>query len=328
MFTPTSKVFLPVAGAALFLAAVYKILTGDLLGGVLYLMVGTLAFLLGVMLSTVRENEVAPVVAPDAPPPAVRPVAVAPVPGGGGWAVMAAMALGLAVLGLIQHQGFTWAGLILGLAGTAGWLARSAAESTGRQISLLPIGLPVLGLFAIGSVMYFLSRILLAVTETTSWVIALAVAVVIMVVASIAAVRPNISGRALAAVLALGSAAMIGGGLVAAAQGERHIEQHAEAHHGGEAALVQLAAENTTFSRDEITLKADSEVEIRFDNNDRNVQHNITILGQDPSRPIFRGQLVTGVATVTYSFHAPPPGEYSFQCDVHPGQMKGKVRVA
>ncbi|MDQ4069732.1 MAG: cupredoxin domain-containing protein, partial [Actinomycetota bacterium] len=139
-------------------------------------------------------------------------------------------------------------------------------------------------------------------------------------------VRPNISGRALAASLALGSVLMVAGGLVAAARGERHIERHAEAH-GGEAALVQLAAENTAFSRDEITLAADTEVEVRFDNNDRNVQHNITILGQDPSQPVFRGQLVTGVATVTYTFHAPPPGEYRFQCDVHPAQMSGRVTV-
>ena len=326
MFTQTSKVFLPVAGAALFLGAVYKILTGDLFGGFLYVMVGTLAFLLGVVLSTVRENEVAPVVAPDAPPPGVRPVAVAPLPGGGAWPVLGALALGMLVLGLVQHQGFTWAAVVVGAAAAAGWMARAASESTGRPISLLPIGLPVLGLFAIGSVMYFLSRILLAVTETTSWVIALAVAVVIMLVATIAALRPNISGRALAGTLAMGSVLMIAGGLVAAAQGERHIEHHAE-EHAGEAALVQLGAENTAFSRDEIRLEADTEVEIRFDNNDRNVQHNITILGQDPSRPIFRGQLVTGVATVTYTFHAPPAGEYSFQCDVHPGQMKGKVRV-
>ena len=67
MFTPASKVFMPVAGATLFLAAVYKIITGDLLGGVLYLMVGSVSFLLGIMLSTVRENETAAVVAPDAP---------------------------------------------------------------------------------------------------------------------------------------------------------------------------------------------------------------------------------------------------------------------
>ena len=327
MFTPTSKVFLPLAGVALVLGAIYKSITGDLLGGVLYLMAGTVAFLLGVMLSSVRENELAPVVAPDAPPPAVRPVIAPAMAGGGGWAVVGAVAVGLIVLGLVQHALFTYAGLLVGLAAGAGWLARSASEITGRQISLLPLGLPVLGLFTIGSIMFFLSRILLAVTETTSWVLALAVAVVIMFVASIAAVRPNISGRTLAGALAVGGMVMIGGGLVAAAQGERHIEQHSE-EHAGEAGLVQIGAENTAFSREEITLTADTEVEIRFDNNDRNVQHNISILGQDPSRPVFRGQIVTGVATVTYTFHAPGPGEYNFQCDVHPGQMKGKVKVA
>ncbi len=327
MLTPTSKVFLPLAGAALFLGAVYKIITGDLLGGVLYLMVGTVAFVLGVMLSSVRENELAPVVAPDAPPPGVRPVVAPAVPGGGGWAVVGAVALALFVLGLVQHALFTWAGLVVALAAGAGWLTRSASESTGRQISLLPLGLPVLGFFAIGSIMFFLSRILLAVTETTSWVLALAVAVVIMFGASIAVARPNISGRTLAAALGVGGLVMIGGGVVAAAVGEREIEHHAE-EHAGEAALVQVAAENTAFSREELTLAADSEVEIRFDNNDRNVQHNITILGQDPSRPVFRGQIVTGVATVTYTFHAPGPGEYNFQCDIHPGQMKGKVKVA
>ena len=326
MFTPTSKVFLPLAGAALLLGAIYKILTGDLLGGVLYLMAGTVAFLLGVMLSSVRENELAPVVAPDAPPPAVRPVIAPAVPGGGGWAVLGAGAVVLVVLGLVEHALFTYAGLVIGATAAAGWLARGASESTGHHISLMPVGLPVLGLFAIGSIMFFLSRILLAVTETTSWVLALAVAIVIMFVATIAAVRPTISGRALAWALAAGAAVMIGGGVVAAAIGEREIEHHAE-EHGGEAAFVQISAENTTFSRDEITLAADTEVEIQFENNDRNVQHNISILGQNPAQPVFRGQLVTGVATVTYTFHAPPPGEYSFQCDVHPGQMKGTVKV-
>ena len=327
MLTPTSKVFLPVAGVALLLGAIYKILTGDLLGGVLFLMVGTVSFLLGIMLSTVRENELVPVVGADAPPPRVRPVVAAPLPGGGGWTLLAAVSVGLILVGLVEHSVFTLGGLLVGAAAGAGWLARAASESTGRPISLLPIGLPVVGLFAIGSVMFFLSRILLAVTETSSWVIALAVAVVMMGVASLAAVRPNISGRALATALALGSVLMIGGGLVASAVGERHIEQHSE-EHAGEAGLVQLEAENVTFSSDTITLKADEEVEIRFDNNDRAVQHNITILGQDPSRPVFRGELVTGVATATYRFHAPGAGEYKFQCDIHPTQMKGTVKVA
>jgi plastocyanin len=326
VFTQTSKLFLPVAGVSLFLGALYKIMSGDLLGSVLYLMVGSVAFLLGVMLSTVRENEYAAVIAADAPPPAVRPVHVRPLPGGGGWPVLAAASVALVMLGLIEHPAFTLFGLLLALAAGAGWLARAASETTGRAISLLPLGLPVLGLFTIGSVMFFLSRILLAVSETASWVIALLVGIVILAVASVAAVRPNITGRSLAAVLAIGSLFMVGGGVVAAAVGERHIEVHSE-EHAGDAARVQLGAENIAFEHDTITLAADTEVEIEFDNNDRETQHNITIIGQDPTKPIFRGQLVTGVATVVYTFHSPPAGEYKFQCDIHPAQMKGTVRV-
>ena len=325
MFTQTSKLFLPVAGVALFLGAVYQIMTRDVMGGVLYLMLASVAFLLGVMLSTVRENEYAPVVA-GSTAPTVRPVYVRPLPGGGGWPVLAGVSVGLVMIGLIQHPIFTWAGVLLALVAGSGWLARAASETTGRSISLLPIGLPVLSLAAIASVMYFMSRVLLAVSETASWVIALLVGVVILGCASVAAVRPNISGRTLAAVLAIGTVVMVGGGAFAAAVGERHIEVHAE-EHGGEAALVQLAAENVAFERDTITLAADTDVQIRFDNNDRDIQHNITILGQDPGRPIFRGQLVTGRATVTYTFHSPPAGEYRFQCDIHPTQMKGTVKV-
>jgi len=326
MFTQTSKLFLPVAGAAAFLAAAYHILTRDVFGGVLYLMVAAVAFVLGVMLSTVRENEYAPVVAPDAPPPVVRPVYVRPVPGGGGWPVLAGVSVGLVMIGLIEHPLFTWAGVLVAITAGTGWLTRSAAESTGRAISLMPIGLPMLSLATIASVMYFMSRVLLAVSETASWVIALLVGVVILGVASVAAVRPNISGRTLAAVLAIGSVVMVGGGVFAAAVGERHIEPHSEAH-AGDAALVQLGAKDISFDHDTITLAADTDVEIRFDNNDRDIQHNITILGQDPSRPIFRGQLVTGVATATYTFHSPPAGEYRFQCDIHPTQMRGTVKV-
>ena len=134
MFTPTSKLFLPVAGVALFLGAVYKIMhrRPPRLGAVPD---GRRRWrsCSGVMLSTVRENEYAPVVAADAPPPAVRAVAVAPLPGGGGWTVVGGVSFGLVMLGLIEHPLFTWAGVLLAMAAGAGWLARAASESTGRS---------------------------------------------------------------------------------------------------------------------------------------------------------------------------------------------------
>ncbi|MDQ2825427.1 MAG: cupredoxin domain-containing protein [Actinomycetota bacterium] len=323
MLTPTSKVFLPVGGMALFLAAVYKTLSGDVLGGTLYLMVGVVAFLLGVVLSSVRENELAPVIAADAPAPVVRAVAVAPVPGGGAWPLVAAVAVGLVVMGLVESSLFAAAGVLVGLVAAAGWLSRATSESTGRGVSLLPVGLPVLGLSFVASVMFCLSRILLAVPEKASTGIALAVAVLIMVVASVSALRPNVSGRTMAAALALGAMVMVGGGVAAAAVGERHIGEGDKAGAG----VVLVQAQGVAFVQQEIDLKANADVEIKFENKDKGVQHDIIIFATDPAKPLFRGDLVTGPATATYKFHAPPAGEYKFQCEVHP-TMKGIVKVS
>jgi plastocyanin len=324
MLTPTSKVFLPVSGVALLLGAIYKILTGDVLGGTLFLMVSAVAFVLGVMLSTVRENEYAPPVAADAPPPGVRAVAVAPVPGGGGWSAVGALSLGLIVLGVIVHPIITAAGVLVGLVAGAGWLARAASESTGRPISLLPIGLPVMGLLTIASVIFFLSRILLTVPKAASTIIAIAVGLLILGTASLFALRPNISSRAIVAALAIGAVVMVGGGVVAAARGERKTE--AKAGEAGAAAVFKMKAESVAFDKTEIDLKADADVEISFTNADKGIPHNIDISSAD-GKSIFKGDLLTGAATTTYAFHSPPAGTYNFQCDVHP-TMKGTVKVA
>jgi plastocyanin len=42
---------------------------------------------------------------------------------------------------------------------------------------------------------------------------------------------------------------------------------------------------------------------------------------------LFSGPQVTGPAQTTYSFAAPPPGQYFFHCEVHPN-MKGTVKVS
>jgi plastocyanin len=321
MLTPASKVFLPVSGVALLLGAIYKILTGDVLGGTLFLMVSVVAFVLGVMLSSVRENEYAPAVAADAPPPGVRAVAVAPVPGGGGWSVVAGASVALIVLGVIFHPVITGAGVLVGLAAGAGWLTRASSESTGRAISLMPIGLPVMGLVTIASVMFFLSRILLAVPKNASTIIAIVVGILILATASLFAVRPAISSRAIVAALAIGALVMVGGGIAAAAHGERKTEERV----GGPAG-VKVKAQSVAFDRTDIALKADAEVEITFTNADKGIQHNIDIFAGDPSNSLFKGDLVTGASTVTYTFKAPAAGTYKFQCDVHP-TMNGTVTV-
>jgi plastocyanin len=249
---------------------------------------------------------------------------VAPVPGGGGWSAVGGLALGLIVLGVIVHPIITAAGVLVGLAAGAGWLARAASESTGRPISLLPIGLPVMGLVTIASVIFFLSRILLTVPKAASTIIAIAVGLLILGTASLFAVRPNISSRAIVAALAIGAVVMVGGGVVAAARGERKTE--AKAGEAGAAAVFKLKAQSVAFDKTEIDLKADADVEISFTNADTGIPHNIDITSAD-GKSIFKGDLLTGAATTTYAFHSPPAGTYNFQCDVHP-TMKGTVKVA
>jgi plastocyanin len=306
---------------ALLFGLVYRLAAGDLLGTTLFLMLAVVAFVLGVMVATVRENEVVTPVAPDAGPPEVRPVAVAPVPGGAGWPLLGGVAVALVVVGLVVSPIMVAAGALVGLAAAAGWLSRAGAETTGRLPNLMPIGLPVVGLFAIGSLMFLISRILLAVPEQASTAIALFVALLIMTGASLAALRPSISSRSLVAGLAVAGVLLTAGGVVAAAKGERHTERPEAAETGG----LEITAKGLAFDKQDLPLKADAETQIHFTNDDAPTPHNIDIQS-DGGQTIFRGDLVTTKTTTIYTFKAPAAGTYKFQCDVHP-QMKGTVTV-
>jgi plastocyanin len=98
---------------------------------------------------------------------------------------------------------------------------------------------------------------------------------------------------------------------------------------GGEAAgpeAVSLSAKDLQFSTDAISVKPDEPIALTFDNQDAGVQHNVAIFqGPDATAPlVFRGDLVTGVASATYDVSALQPGQYFFHCDVHP-TMHGMI---
>lgn len=321
MLTQSSKVFLPVSAVAFIVGLAYRFWAGDLLGTTLFLGLAVVAFVLGVMISTVRENEVVAAVPADAAPPEVRPVAVAPVPGGGGWPLLAGAGITLLTVGLIVGPVLVGAGVLVLLAAGAGWLSRASGETTGRLPNLMPVGIPVVGLFVIGSLMFLISRILLAVPEQASTAIALLVAVFIMGVSSLAAVRPSISSRTLITVLAIVGVLLASAGALAASKGERKVEKPESAAAGE----IAVTARNIAFDKKDIELKADAESQISFTNKDAPTPHNIAILS-DGGQVIFRGQLATEKTPVTYSFKAPAAGKYKFQCDVHPN-MNGTVTV-
>ena len=64
---------------------------------------------------------------------------------------------------------------------------------------------------------------------------------------------------------------------------------------------------------------------IAFSNNDSGVQHNVEIKKADGSSA-FRGEIVTGVTTITYDVPALEAGAYTFNCTVHPA-MTGTLTV-
>ncbi len=91
---------------------------------------------------------------------------------------------------------------------------------------------------------------------------------------------------------------------------------------------ITVTAQGLQFDTSEIDLVADQPSTITFHNNDAGTQHNIAIY-EDSSlaKNLFRGELVTGVATATYHVPALAAGTYYFHCDVHP-TMSGSVVVA
>jgi plastocyanin len=88
---------------------------------------------------------------------------------------------------------------------------------------------------------------------------------------------------------------------------------------------IYLSASDFAFNRSTITVPAGSNVTMIFENLDAGFPHNFALYTDSSAMTlIFRGVLITGVATTTYSFEAPGvPGNYYFRCDAHPTTMIG-----
>lgn len=324
MLTQSSKVLLPVPVVALVAMVAYILMAGDHLGIALFAALATAATFGTVVLAAMRDPMPAATDAAEGEAPALHPVVAPRLVGGGSWPLVGALAAGLVVTSLVAGPVVGGAGVALALVALVGWLATVGAERTGRRpVNLMPFGIPVVGFAFIASLMFFMSRILLAVSEMAATWIAMLVAAVILAVASLYALRPSISGRTMLVSLAVASVLMMGGGLVAAAVGERHIEAHGGAH----AEEIHVAADNLAFDTDTIEIPAGGEVTISFENKE-SIPHNIAIYQtEEATEEIFVGEIVTGPITVEYHFTSPPPGSYFFRCDVHPN-MRGTVTVA
>lgn len=91
---------------------------------------------------------------------------------------------------------------------------------------------------------------------------------------------------------------------------------------------LTVTAQGLAFDRSTITVPAGSRVTITFVNRDQGTPHNMAFYTSNNFQDaIYRGQIITGAATATYSFTAPAiAGMYYFRCDPHP-VMNGQFIV-
>jgi plastocyanin len=96
---------------------------------------------------------------------------------------------------------------------------------------------------------------------------------------------------------------------------------------GGAAPGPTIVAKELAFDTDTIDLAEETPTAITFDNEDPGTQHNIGIYTDDTlAESLFKGDVITGPATTTYTVPPLKAGSYYFHCDVHP-TMKGTVEV-
>ncbi|MGI8872524.1 MAG: cytochrome c oxidase subunit II [Candidatus Limnocylindria bacterium] len=81
------------------------------------------------------------------------------------------------------------------------------------------------------------------------------------------------------------------------------------------AAEAKLVAKGIAFDQQKLEVPANRAFSLILDNQDT-VQHNVSI--SKGQQVLFRGELVAGGRSVKYQVPALPPGDYVFQCDVHP----------
>lgn len=205
-----------------------------------------------------------------------------------------------------------------------------AATPPPRRPMLPPLAYPVIALVFGAILVFSFSRVLLAVSKDAAPAIALLMALNVLVGAALVAYGGRVRRRPVSfPLLVLGAAGVIGLGLFALNLNERPAEGPGGGGGGSPPARLQLAAQGIKFDKGDLSMPAGAAVTLSFDNRDAGTPHNVAIFtDQSAKTVVFRGALVTGPKTTTYSFTAPAkPGTYYFHCDVHPTQMNGTVTV-
>ena len=194
-----------------------------------------------------------------------------------------------------------------------------------RDRLILPVLIPVGALAFILFLALVMSQIMLNVPAEIATSIAMMTAFNLLVAFSVMAAKPNAGRFLMAGLSAIVVVPLVLGS--AAAAGIVPLPEEEEPHGGEQVASVEIAANNLAFDKNELTIPADTEFLLVF-NNEEAQPHNVSILeAQGSANALFRGAIVTGPTVSEETVEPIPAGEYYFQCDVHPN-MSGTATAA
>src|SRR5437868_570822 len=238
-----AMVFLRLSGMAAALAVMYVVFARERAGFILLTSLSLAALAAGVIVVLDAHAEVAvlePV--PEGPPVTRRVRRLYALPGPTATPIAGAAAVTLLAAAALWGPAVGIAGVVVGLVTAFAASAIVSGEHRDRPVNLLPLAIPVMALFAIATFMFLMSRILLAVPAHASTVLAMVFAVLILGGAFFVANRPALPVRVLLRALGAIGVLFLGGGLAAAAVGQRPEERKAGPP------PVNLVAHNIKFS--------------------------------------------------------------------------------
>ena len=93
---------------------------------------------------------------------------------------------------------------------------------------------------------------------------------------------------------------------------------------GGMQTHFTVTAKNVAFTPTKLSIPANEDVEITFDNQDSSVPHNLDIM----TPTAFKTDVKSGPTKDTLKVNVAKAGTYDYQCDVHPTTMKGQITVS
>lgn len=316
-----AMVFLRTSGLAALLCVLYLVFANERTGFILLGVLAIASLAAGVTVVLAYRDHLAEELETAAEgAPSVRPVRFSPLPAPSGTPLAGAAAIVLLAVGVLYGVSLTIVGVIVGLVTVAAVSAVAAGEHRDRPVNLLPFAIPIVILGVIGSFMFLMSRILLAVEADLSVVVAISVALLILFGGFLVANRPHVATRTLMRAGAGLALLFMAGGLAAYGVGQRPEERKA----GPPPQTV--VAKNIAYEQKHLDLEAGADITVNFKNEDT-VPHNINFtVDQAGTQSFYKQDPLPGPISATYSFKAPKAGSYYYHCDVHPN-MTGTVTV-